>query len=342
MQRFSRRSGAGLAVLLALGGALAGCDDEGGRRPVALVGRDSTGGIATITAVQPSGAALVGMITELHAPESVRYDDELDVFYISNIRLYGSEKDDNGFIVRADAGDPRRSRVLVDGADPAVTLHAPKGMALHGDTLWVADIDVLRGFHRVSGAPLATIDFAAHGPRLLNDVAIGPDGSIRVTDTGIVMSQYGVIFDTTGSRIFAIGPGRAITVEPATRPLPHPNGITWDARGNRWLVATFGPFTSGLYATTPGDTARTILAQGTGKWDGVEILDDGRILVSSWSDSSVHVLDGGRHAQLVRAVPEPADIGVDKRRGRLAIPLAFLNRVELWSIPPRAAAARRS
>jgi hypothetical protein len=63
-------------------------------------------------------------------------------------------------------------------------------MAIAGDTLCVADIDKLRGFDRMTGAPIATIDFAPQGATLLNDVAVGP-GDLRVTDTGIRMDDKG-------------------------------------------------------------------------------------------------------------------------------------------------------
>src|SRR5256886_13499427 len=33
---------------------------------------------------------------------------------------------------------------FIEGGHNGVTLHAPKGLALLGDTLWVADIDVVR------------------------------------------------------------------------------------------------------------------------------------------------------------------------------------------------------
>jgi hypothetical protein len=274
-------------------------------------------------------------IQGFHDPESVRYDPELDVFYVSSMYMFGSEKDGNGFITRIEAGDPRRGSILARGGENGVVLNAPKGMAIQGDTLWVADIDVVRGFHRVTGAPVGTIDFGAQRPTLLNDVAVGPDGTIRVTDTGIVMSRWGVVYDTTGDRVFTIGRGRSVTAAPAAE-FPKPNGITWDAAGKRWLVVTFGAFASGLYAVGDSagiDTTATRLAEGKGQWDGVEALADGRILLSSWTDSSIHLVDGAEHRQLVRGVPEPADIGVDTRRGRLAIPLSVSNRVELWTIP---------
>jgi hypothetical protein len=66
------------------------------------------------------------------------------------------------------------------------------------------------------------------------------------------------------------------------------------------------------------------------------VLADGRIVLSSWSDSSLHVVDStGRRTRIVRGVPEPADIGIDTRRGGIAIPLPMSNRVELWTIPAR-------
>ena len=236
---------------LALVAALPACSPDASARPAA----DDADALA-----RP-----LGVVAGFHAPESVRYDPERDVYYVSNIYLYGSEKDGNGFIAELDAADPRRGRILAQGGHRGVTLDAPKGLALHGDTLWTADIDVLRGFHRVTGAPLATVDFRAHHPTLLNDVAVGPDGTLRVTDTGIVMSRIGVIADTTGDRVFRVGPGGAISEIPAGMPYPKPNGITWDARGRRWLVVTFDQFASRLYALDDRTGARTPLADGKGQ-----------------------------------------------------------------------------
>ncbi len=329
------RRGATLALLAGAASA-PGCARADGR-PV-----DEGGGTGR------AAARRVATVIDFHAPESVRYDPELDVFYVSNIYLYGSVKDGNGFITVLDAADIGRGRVLAQGGVNGVTLHAPKGMALTGDTLWVADIDVVRGFHRVTGAPLATIDFASVRPTLLNDVAAAPDGSLRVTDTGIIMSPKGVVYDTTGDRVFRVGRGagvgagaaREIAEHAGARSFAKPNGIAWDAHGKRWLVVTFGPFSSGLFAMAEGDardTTRTPLATGNGRWDGVEALPDGRILLSSWSDSTVHLveeIDGRMEMRpLVRRVPHPADIGVDTRRNRVAIPLANAGRVEVWTIP---------
>jgi sugar lactone lactonase YvrE len=274
----------------------------------------------------------VGAIIDFHEPESVKYDADQDVYFVSNINGFGSVKDNNGYISRVRASDVNDILTLVQGGVHGVTLHAPKGMAIHGDTLWVCDIDALRGFDRHGGAPLATIDFAPYGAVLLNDVAVGPDGSLHVTDTGIQMTDKGVIF-SGGDKMFVVGPNHAVRVAASGAQLDKPNGITWDATGKRWLYVSFDPFHSRLFAFHDGDTTRAVLDSGRGRWDGLEALADGRILFSSWTDSSVHLITNGHDERLVRNVPAPADIGVDTKRGLVLVPLGVLSRVELWTIP---------
>ena len=165
-------------------------------------------------------------------------------------------------------------------------------------------------------------------------IAAGPDGWLHVTDTGIAMTDKGVIYQG-GDRIFRIGPDRAVSTIASDAGLGRPNGITWDPDGRRWIVVSFDPFRSEVYAIRPGDSIRSILARGPGKFDGVERLADGRLLVTCWTDSSLHVVDGARTERIIRDPWQPADRGVDTRRGQVAIPLAPQGRVEIWSIPPR-------
>ncbi len=67
--------------------------------------------------------------------------------------------------------------------------------------------------------------------------------------------------------------------------------------------------------------------------DGLEVLPNGDILFTSWDDSSLHLLHGDTDRKLVQEVPAAADIGVDTKRGVLAIhPPSVLGRVQLWSL----------
>ncbi len=290
--------------------------------------------------ISSSDARFVRNLVGFQGPESVKYDAEQDVYFITNQTGAGSVKDDNGYISRVSAGDPDSATVFAQGGRNGVVLHSPKGTALHGDTLWVADIDVLRAFDRRSGAPLGTIDFAPLGAVQLNDVAIGPDGAIRVTDTGIIMSPKGVVYKGP-SRVFIVGPGRRIGVAGASAAIPWANGIAWDSTSARWIVASFDPFVGRLFSMSADGSEARVIRQGAGRLDGVEVLPGGQILFASWADSSIHLLDARGDRQVIREVPEPADIGIDTRRHRLAIPLAVLGRVQLWDIAALDGRARR-
>ena len=281
--------------------------------------------------VSASEARFVRNIVGFQGPESVRYDSAQDVFFVSNMTGAGSAKDGNGYIARVSAANPDSGVVFAQGGVNGVVLDAPKGLAIHGDTLWVADITVLRGFDRHTGAPLANIDFAPQGAVQLNDVAVGPDGALHVTDTGIIMSPKGVIH-TGPDRIFVVGPGGAIAVAAEGGQLGRPNGITWDPVGRRWIVVSFHDFNGQVMVNPMGNAVAQLIRTGKGRLDGVEVLRDGAIVFTSWADSSVHLLANGRDRQIVREVPEAADIGIDTRRNRLAIPLSTLGRVQLWSL----------
>ena len=277
-------------------------------------------------------------IAGFQGPESVKYDADQDVFFVSNMTGYGSALDGNGYISRLSAANPDSAVVFAQGGRGGVTLDAPKGMAIHGDTLWVADIHALRGFDRRTGAPLATIDLAPYGAVQANDVAIGPDGTIRVTDTGIIMGKDGVVY-TGKDKIFVVGAGGAVTIAASGPSLRRPNGITWDSVGRRWIVLSFDPFVGEVAAMPEDMSSRQVIRTGKGQLDGVEALPNGTLLFTSWADSSIHALSGGRDRQIVREVPVPADIGVDTRRMRLAIPMSMLGRVQLWDIGAIARAA---
>jgi sugar lactone lactonase YvrE len=302
---------------------LAACAKD---RPAA----DSTAGATTgATAGAAVGADKLGETGGLKTPESVRYDADLDVYYVSNINGNPSQKDNNGYIAKVRADSTSVVTMLAEGGKNGVTLNAPKGMALKGDTLFVADIDAVRMFNRRTGASLGSVDLRAQRATFLNDVATGPDG-IYITDTGIVFDANGGMTHPGVNRIFKLV-GRRVTEAAKGDSLMNPNGITWDAAGNRFILAGFGG--SNLQTWSPGQANPSNLISGPGQYDGVE-MHRGDVLVSSWADSAVHIIHGGTHmAPLVRNVSAPADIGVDTKRNVLAIPRFNDGKVEYYRIP---------
>jgi hypothetical protein len=77
----------------------------------------------------------------------------------------------------------------------------------------------------------------------------------------------------------------------------------------------------------------TTIATGPGRFDGIAALGDGRILVTSWNDSSLMLLRRDSLQAVISGLPEPADIGIDNKRQRVAIPLSATNEVVIFTIP---------
>jgi sugar lactone lactonase YvrE len=278
-------------------------------------------------AAQPdstSAPAQVAMVEGFSTPESAIHDADLDVWFVTNINGVPSDKDNNGFISRMHPGGHVDSLRFIAGGRDGVTLNAPKGTAIVGDTLWVADIDAVRGFDKRTGAAVATVEIP--GAVFLNDIAAAPDGSLYVTDTGIRIEASGMTHPGP-DRVFRIATDHTVTTELEGEQVATVNGIAWDAANSRFILVLFGG--PAIQSWLPGTLMADSIAAGPGSHDGVVILDDGRILVSSWADSTVFVAGGPK---LVTGMESPADIGLDAGRGQIAIPLFNANKVALWSV----------
>ncbi len=262
----------------------------------------------------------IAVVEGLAGPEGVRYDPDQDAYFVSNFNGE-NQGDANGFISKLGPDGAVLAREFMVGTAVA-PLHGPRGMLITGDTLWAADAGGLHAFDRHSGAHIGFLDFSEVAPGFLNDIARGSDGALYVTDTG-------------RSRIYRVAGGRiAIAVEDST--LSGPNGIAWDAEGGRFLTASWNPGSS-VHAWWPGtDRVESVGAEGNGGFDGIEFVGR-RVLVASQGDSSLHLLEGGSERAFLRLPGEPADIGIDTRRGNVAVPMVGRNAVEIWRLPEGAA-----
>jgi sugar lactone lactonase YvrE len=274
-------------------------------------------------------ATLVATTPGLQTPESVRYDSTLDVYFIANINGHPARKDNNGWIGRVTADTPGRATPFIAGGQDGVFLHAPKGMAIQGDTLWVTDIDIVRGFDKNTGKFVAAVGFWSKNVAFLNDIVLGGDGALYITDTGITFNAAGEMQPAPGGpRVYRLA-GRAMTEEVKGDLLTGPNGIAYDAANTRFILAPFAG--KEVQTWRPGALPQRF-ASGPGMYDGVEIVN-GRVYVTSHADSAVHVIENGAMRPFIRNVAAPADLGVDTKRGVLAVPRFNDGKVEYYKLP---------
>lgn len=300
------------ALLLTI--PFAACGGDGGD----TAPEDTSSSTATVAWDHPQGVAerLVS-ITGFSGPEAVKYDPDQDVYFVANFNGAGNERDGNGFVSRVGPDGVIESLEFMVGT-AASPFHAGRGMNITGDTLWVADMDGVHGFDRRSGAHLTFIDFTALEPGFLNDIAVGPEGALYVTDTGTSM-----VYRASGQDVSV-----AATIPEEGRP----NGIIWDEGQNRFLTVAWGGGLS-LFAFYPATGTVESWSESTGGfYDGIELVGE-QALVASQADSSLHVIRDGTSQAYIRVDGSPADIGFDSRRSRVAVPYIALNQVDIWQLP---------
>jgi hypothetical protein len=319
----------GRAGALLAGALLAGCAASAAPEgpPVGVSAgavQTASGGPADWGAVQDS-THRVFSIEGLSGPEAVRYDPDQDVWFVSNWNGGGNERNADGFISRVAADGTMESlRFMVGGS--AGPLHAPRGMYIVGDTLWVADVDGVHGFNRRSGAQVAFADLRHLEPGFLNDVAAGDDGVPHVTDSSRPL-LYRLTTRPDGSRS-----GEIALDDEGMGPA---NGVTWDTANSWFVFAPWGQGVTTFRAWRPGEADMVVVGESPdgGRFDGIEMVGS-RILAASQRDRALHLVDPSGGRAVVLTPGAPADIGVDTRRHRVAVPYIALNRVDVWQLPP--------
>jgi hypothetical protein len=309
-----------LVLLIAALAATGACKKKQSEKPA-----EPTKGSAEVAA-QPADAAAAPAdaapaawdgktpltIEGFQTPESVLYDADADVYLVSNINGEPAGADDNGYISKVSPDGKVAEPKWIDGAKDNVKLDAPKGMAISGGVLYVADITVVRQFDAKTGEPKGEIKIP--GSTFLNDVAPAADGGVYVTDTGMDAK-----FAPTGTdAIYHIGKDGKVKPLIKDKNLGGPNGVAAGADGSVWTV-TFR--TGEIYQVDAKGKKAAAQKLPKGQLDGVVVLDGGDVLVSSWEGQAVYRgKPGAEWKAAVENVKSPADIGWDSKRKRLLIP----------------------
>lgn len=259
-------------------------------------------------------------IEGLAGPEAVHWDAEQAVWFISNFNGDASG-DANGFVSKVGSNGEILELEFMVGTD-AHPLHGPRGMRISGEMLWVADAEGLHGFDRRSGSQQAFIDFSEFEPGFLNDVEIGPDGAIYLTDTG-------------SARLFRIMDGE-ITVVASDDLVAPPNGVVWSSDHQALLLAPWGGSLEIVgYRPQHGDLVVGPELPAGGNIDGLETWRNG-LLAASQKDQAIWFI-GEEGAEIIISTPgRPADIGLDTSGHRIAVPYIALDRVDIWQLEHQA------
>lgn len=241
----------------------------------------------------------------LKTPESVIYCPVSDLIYVANINGNASEKDGNGFIsILTTTGE-------VKNLEWVAGMHAPKGMGIHEEKLYVADIDQLVEIDMKAGKIIKRHD--APGAQFLNDVTTCPNGVVFVTD--MVRKKIHMLKDGVLSEWFS------------SDDFNRPNGLF--AEQGRLYVGDHHIFEIDI-ATKEMKT----LISDAGGVDGLEKTEKGEWIFSHWA-GRVFLHTGGKTVKLMDTSGQninSADIDYAIRLKLLIVPTFLDNRIVAYKI----------
>ncbi len=240
--------------------------------------------------------------------ESINYDIKRNVLYASCINGAPAQKDGNGFIAKLKPDGTILQLKWVFG------LNAPKGAAIAGNKLFVSDIDVLVEIDIETGK--ITARYPAPGAKFLNDVAVGPDGSIYVSDSSSVSAVYR--FD-----------GKSVSPWFRDIRVPGPNGLA--VSGDTLMV---GSGQNGVIAAVNFKTGQArIVARSKYSVDGLIPLGNKRFLTSDWQGHTGIAGPDGAYSLLLDTTGQrinAADLGCMFEKKLVFIPTFFHNTVSAY------------
>jgi sugar lactone lactonase YvrE len=275
---------------------------------------------------------------QFKTPESVIYEPNENVLFVSSIDGAPNGKDKQGFISKV---SPLNGSIIE--LNWVTSLDAPKGMAVVNNTnnslLYVSDITDLVEVDANSGKIINR--YNAPGSGFLNDVASDNQGHVYVSDT-VTNTIYRLDTKNLGNNSNNNN-NASLQVWLQTPELNGPNGLYVDDTNNRLIVVSFGAFSN------PGGSIRVVDLQnrtmsslgeeGTavpiGGLDGVEADSTGRYYyVTDNPAGKLYVVNsnGTGYETLDLQKQGTADLGTILDQNMIIIPMMQENKLEAFRI----------
>lgn len=242
-------------------------------------------------------------------PESVVADKAGNI-YVSEIGEFGKDGDGQISVIGPDG----KRKVFAQGMDD------PKGLALVGDDLYVADKDRILKVGK-DGKWTVLVDKTAFPalPQFLNDLEPDFAGKyLYVSDSGDIFNQGG----TTGAiyrMILATGKVDTVINHQQDARIKAPNGLWMDDTGETLIYVDYA---SGvLYKLDLLNRHLIELANGFGGGDGIALGANKKLYISDYNSGKVFSLSIEDEVKLeMEGFQSAADIGVTRDGKTLLIP----------------------
>jgi DNA-binding beta-propeller fold protein YncE len=276
--------------------------------------------IGLVLAFQVSADQPVWSVSGLKTPESVEYDSIRNQYYVSNVNGDPMMQDSNGSIA------------LINGEGQLVNvdwitgLHGPKGLALHNNKLYVADIRQVVVINVVDQKVVAR--YEAADSMMLNGITVSKTGDVFVSDM-------------MGNRIYTLDNGE-LKIWLENPELNSPNGL-W-VEDNYLYVASWGSKPKKDMTTeTSGNIKKISLKHKSietldqkDSWvnmDGISRYSSSHWLVSDFLKGKVlSISQTGEVKDVLTLKPGSADLFYVREKSLLVVPLFMDGKVVAYKL----------
>jgi hypothetical protein len=263
-------------------------------------------------------------IMGLESPNSFVGDPSGKEYFISNINGESEARDNNGFITKLNAEGKVTDLKFIQGGVAEILLHAPKGMALVGPILYVADLDEVKAFDKTTGKLVTTVSFRSL-PRTqvsLTDVAASPTGLLYASDQ-------------TANSIYRITPSDNHRVDLLIHDdrLAGPAGIAIHPKTNQLIIVSREK--GKILELTPDGQLTELESNGffTSRFQnlsGVDFDQWGNMYVSDITKGKIWRMTRDHRFQVIAEyLPAPADIGIDRVNNLILVPYHYVHAAEM-------------
>ena len=274
------------------------------------------------------GPLLVGIhvvlayeIANLQFPQNIIADNG-EVYYIANANGDPGTRENKGFISKANQEGKVTALHFIQGGQNSVTLHSPKEMTIIGSTLYVADLDIVRGFDKTTGQPLFTIPFSQFHAESL---------------TGLTADSHGMLYvsDTDTNTIYRIDPNQnhSITQFLQDAKLSHPHGLAVHPR-NGHLVGVGWDDGKVFEIDEKGILHELFVSSffsgGFHNLDGIDFDRYGTMYLSDLTAGKVWRIRADRKKEAIAEfLLSPSGIGVDRVNHLILVPYLYAKGAEI-------------
>lgn len=257
------------------------------------------------------------VIDGFSSPESVIIKDKN--VYVSNVgeKLEPSKKDGDGFISKLDKdGNIKELRFIKN-------LNAPKGMGIINNTLYIADVDTLRGFDLTSKKELFSLVFK--DTKFLNDITVKDNKTLFVSSSdkdeiyeiNVKANSYKKLIDFNAANGLDYEDEVLYAAE-----LGSSSKNMFDLKGK-------------LYKIDLKTKTKTLLASYEGVLDGVQKVKN-KIYVSDWvnfkNSGIIRIYDTKTKEESVLGTSSlhgAADFIIDEKSNKLYIPQMIAGKISI-------------